>query len=102
MTTSSQPPPGPSGSERDSEPEPASDVSRLQEEFPGWRIGTVWASAASGPDPRRLTATRGGVLITAWNAAALAADIRREEQTDGFPALRTSPATREGGNAVGT
>jgi len=39
----------------------------------------VWASAASGPDARRLYAAKDGRLITAWTAAELAADIRREE-----------------------
>jgi hypothetical protein len=79
VTTSSQPAQTP-GAGPDRDPGPPSDISRLRQEFPGWRFGTVWASAATGPDARRLTATRGGVLITAWNAAALAADIRREEQ----------------------
>jgi hypothetical protein len=39
----------------------------------------VWPSAASGPDKRRLYAARNGVTLTAWNAAELAMDIRREE-----------------------
>jgi hypothetical protein len=56
------------------------DVARLRREYPGWQIGTVWATAASGPDVRRLTAARDGVLLTAWTAAELARDIRREEQ----------------------
>jgi hypothetical protein len=34
---------------------------------------------ATGPDARRLTATKDGVLLTAWTAAELARDIRREE-----------------------
>ena len=57
------------------------DVIRLQREHPEWRIGTVWATAASGPDARRLTASREGVLLTAWTAAELARDIRMEEQS---------------------
>jgi len=56
-------------------------VTRLRREYPGWQIGTVWATAASGPDARRLTASREGVLLTAWTADELARDIRREEQT---------------------
>ena len=59
--------------------EQPSDLTALREQFPAWRFGTVWASAASGPDKRRLWATRDGVTITAWNAAELAMDIRREE-----------------------
>jgi hypothetical protein len=80
---SSQRPPGPARTECDGEPEPPSDIARLREQFPGWRIGTTWASAASGPDVRRLTATRDGVLLTAWNAAELARNIRYEEQARG-------------------
>jgi hypothetical protein len=57
------------------------DVTTLQREHPGWQIGTVWATAASGPDARRLTASREGVLLTAWTAAELARNIRREEQS---------------------
>jgi hypothetical protein len=56
-----------------------SDLDVLRQNYPGWRFGSVWASAASGPDARRLYASRDGCLITAWTAAELAADIRREE-----------------------
>jgi hypothetical protein len=57
-----------------------SDLDELREQFPGWRFGSVWATAASGPDARRLWATRDGITVTGWSAAALAEDIRREEQ----------------------
>jgi hypothetical protein len=56
-------------------------LDRLREQFPAWRFGTVWATAATGPDQRRLWASRDGIMITAWNAAELAQDIRREEST---------------------
>lgn len=56
-----------------------SDIDRLRKQYPGWRIGSVWASAVSGPDKRRLTASRDGVLLTAWNEHELASKIRREE-----------------------
>jgi hypothetical protein len=59
---------------------PQSDIDKLHEAFPGWRFGSVWASAASGPDARRIYATKDGRLITAWTAAQLAAAIRGEEQ----------------------
>lgn len=59
-------------------PTDQSDTDKLREEFPGWRIGSVWASAASGPDARRLYAAKDGRRITAWTAGELAADIRRE------------------------
>ena len=54
------------------------DIARLREQFPGWTFGTVWATAASGPDRRRVWAARDGILLSAWTAEALAADIRRE------------------------
>jgi hypothetical protein len=56
-------------------------LDRLREQFPGWRFGTVWTTAATGPDVRRLTATKDGILLSAWNAAELAQDIRREEES---------------------
>jgi hypothetical protein len=56
------------------------DVARLREQFPGWTFGTVWASAASGPDARRVWAARDGFLLSAWTAAELAAEIRRQVQ----------------------
>jgi hypothetical protein len=54
------------------------DVRSLREQFPGWTFGTVWASAASGPDARRIWASKDGFLLSAWTAAELAAEIRRE------------------------
>ena len=57
------------------------DVARLREQFPGWTFGTVWATAASGPDKRRLWAVHDGILLSAWTAAELAADIRRETRS---------------------
>jgi hypothetical protein len=59
------------------EPIPA-DLAALREEFPAWTFGTVWTSAASGPDSRRIWATRDGFLLSAWTAPELAADIRRQ------------------------
>jgi hypothetical protein len=61
----------------------ASDLSQLREEFPDWRFGTVWASAASGPDRRRLWARRGTVLLSAWNADGLRASIDYEQRHGG-------------------
>jgi hypothetical protein len=58
-----------------------SDLDQLRAQFPGWRFGTVWASAASGPDKRRLYATKDGITVTAWNRFELAQDIRREENS---------------------
>lgn len=54
------------------------DLSQLRKQYPGWRFGTLWASAASEPC-RRLWATRGGITVTAWNAPELRLKIAREE-----------------------
>jgi hypothetical protein len=56
------------------------DIQRLRDQFPDWTFGTVWASAASGPDARRIWASRDRFLLSAWTAAELAADIRRQAQ----------------------
>jgi hypothetical protein len=58
----------------------ATDVAELQAEFPGWIFGSVWATANSRPDARRLTAQRGAILITAWDAGGLRENIRHEER----------------------
>jgi hypothetical protein len=55
------------------------DLARLREEHPGWNFGSVWATANSGPDQRRIWASRDGILLSAWNAAELSRDIRREQ-----------------------
>jgi hypothetical protein len=61
-----------------------SDLAGLREEFAGsgFTFGSIWASAAAGPDARRLYASRGGVLITSWTAAELRMRIRDELSTD--------------------
>lgn len=56
-----------------------SDIAELQALFPDWVISSVWCSAASRPDYRRLTARRGTILLTAWNKTELAISIRHEE-----------------------
>jgi hypothetical protein len=56
------------------------DLARLRAEFPDWRFVTMWATAASGPDRRRLTAVKDGILLSAWSAAALSESIRHEER----------------------
>ena len=55
------------------------DLTKLRRDHPGWNFGSVWASAASGPDARRVWASRDGMLLSAWTAAELARDIRRED-----------------------
>jgi hypothetical protein len=56
------------------------DLAKLREDHPAWNFGSVWASAASGPDARRLWASRDGVLLSAWTAAELARSINSEER----------------------
>jgi hypothetical protein len=61
-------------------PEPMPpDLAELREEHPGWRFGTVWTTAGSGPDRRRVWAVKEGIMLSAWTAAELADGIRREE-----------------------
>ena len=58
----------------------SSDLADLRREFEGsgFTFGSVWASAGAGPDARRLFASHGTMLITAWNAAELRLRIREE------------------------
>jgi hypothetical protein len=59
------------------------DLAGLRTEFAGsgFTFGSVWASAAAGPDARRLYASRDGVLITSWTAAELRMRVRDELRT---------------------
>jgi hypothetical protein len=67
------------------------DIERLREEHPLWRIGSVWASAASGPDARRLTASRDGIQVHAWTAERLTACIAYEGEQNAWPAGPARP-----------
>jgi hypothetical protein len=58
----------------------ADDLAKLRADYPGWTFGSVWATAASGPDSRRLWASRDGMLLSAWTAAELASSINWEER----------------------
>lgn len=57
------------------------DLADLRKEFgdEGWQFSTMWATAGAGPDARRLTASRGTVLLTAWSAPELRMKIRHEQ-----------------------
>jgi hypothetical protein len=55
----------------------ALDDLRKEHHGSGWRFGTIWATAA-GPHVRRLTASRGAVLLTAKDAAEMRAKIHQE------------------------
>jgi hypothetical protein len=72
------------------------DIERLGEAHPLWRIGSVWASAASGPDARRLTASRDGIRVHAWTAEQLSECIAYEEEQHGWPASRLEPRAGRG------
>jgi hypothetical protein len=58
---------------------PPDDLAQLRQDHPGWTFGTVWTTVGSGPDQRRIVAIRDGIILSAWSAEAVAADIRREE-----------------------
>jgi hypothetical protein len=78
-----------------------SDIQALRDQFPGWTFGTVWASAASGPDARRIWAVKGGLLFSAWTAEELAFDLFRQTgrgqgATAPEPTENLGPADRTG------
>ena len=58
----------------------SSDLADLRKEFEGsgFTFGSVWASAGSGPDARRLFASHGALLITSWSAVERRVRIREE------------------------
>jgi hypothetical protein len=58
------------------------DLARLRQEHPGWNFESVWITANSGPDKRRIWASRNGVVLSAWNAADLSKDIKRQQAED--------------------
>jgi hypothetical protein len=66
-------------------PQVSSQIDRLRQAHPLWAIGSVWTSAASGPDVRRLTASREGIQVYAWTEAELSAKIAAEEIANGWP-----------------
>jgi len=59
----------------------ADDLSRLRAEFPGWRFGSQWAAAVSGPDRRQVWGERvaDGLLLIAWSASALRVRVEEME-----------------------
>lgn len=64
--------------------EPGSDIARLRTAHPLRSVGAAWASAASGPDARRLVAWREGVQVHAWTEAELSRKIAAEEAANGW------------------
>jgi hypothetical protein len=63
---------------------PAPDIEGLRQSYPLWQIDAAWVTRASGPDARRLTATREGIRVTAWTAAELTRKIADAERTHGW------------------
>jgi hypothetical protein len=61
------------------------DIDRLKVKHPLWTIGSVWATAGSGPDRRRLTAWREGIQVHAWTESQLSELIAYEERCNGWP-----------------
>lgn len=52
-----------------------SDIDLLRHTFPSWSFASVWNTANSGPDKRRLVAVRGETVLTAWDADSLASQV---------------------------
>jgi hypothetical protein len=67
------------------------DLARLREEHPGWVFESIWITVNSGPDRRRILASRNGVILSAWTAAELSKDIKREPFGDRTREEGTSP-----------
>jgi len=57
-----------------------SEVTKLREDHPHWRIDTAWTCAGSGPDRCELRASRAGITVRAWTAQALAHRIAEENR----------------------
>jgi hypothetical protein len=54
-------------------------IEQLRQQFPLWTIGSVWITSNSGPDRRRFWASRGDAFVSAWSAAVLAGEMRRQD-----------------------
>jgi hypothetical protein len=63
-----------------------SDIDQLREQHPLWAIGSVWTAAATGPDNRKLWATRGSVTVQAWTAESLSEQIAYAERANDWSA----------------
>jgi hypothetical protein len=68
------------------------DIEQLREAHPAWAIGTVWATAGSGPDRRKLWAKRDGITVHGWSAAILSEQIAIEERLKGWNAPEPRPS----------
>ena len=54
-------------------------LEQLRGQYPDWQFGTVWVTAASRPDARRLWASKDQILLTAWTVPELRMGIDHEE-----------------------
>jgi hypothetical protein len=61
------------------DPAPNDDLAQLRLDWPGYSIGRVWTAVNSGPDKCRFVAVKGEIMLSAWTAAGLDGEIRREE-----------------------
>lgn len=57
------------------------DLGELRQQYPGWQFGTVWATAGSGPDHRRIWAQCETILVTGRDAAEVRQQIAHERET---------------------
>jgi hypothetical protein len=71
------------------------DLDRLQEAHPLWFVTTVWTSVATGPDYRRIVATRGGVQVHGWDYEEMSARLAHEEALRGWPCTLDGPPIRQ-------
>ena len=51
------------------------DLEQLQRLFPAWEISATWTVAGTGPDARYLQARKDDLVLTAWSAPDLGAQI---------------------------
>jgi hypothetical protein len=51
------------------------DLGQLRATFPDWTFEARWTAAGSGPDQRSVTARKGDVSLSAWDADDLVAQI---------------------------
>lgn len=58
-------------------------LAQLREEFPGWRFGTAWTTAASGPDRCLWWARKEDVFVSDWDMAGLRAAVIAEQRRCG-------------------
>jgi hypothetical protein len=57
------------------------ELDELRQQYPGWQFGTVWTTAGSGPDHRRIWAQCETILLTGRDAAQVRQQIAHERET---------------------